>query len=154
VSDSPKAEPCKPVEPTVKKSWRPGSNIQAWLQGRSTPTTTKFEIPNPEPIKTDVAGKPIPIKTDVVAKPIEKSDVVLTDEARKMQKLEEYLAAQNKIAERQLAERADRQGFSTSRPSISFGPGPEPKKPDPAPLAIPGAGKDDRAVILPPMPKD
>ena len=50
VWDPAKTETSKPVQASVKKSWRPGSNIQAWL-GRSTPSAPKTDA-----VKTEIVN--------------------------------------------------------------------------------------------------
>lgn len=71
------------------------------------------------------------------------------DDGKKAKKTEDYLTAQNKVAEKQLAgkiEKITKSPFSTAMLA------PDAKKPEPSPLAIPNpAGpKEEKPLVLPP----
>jgi hypothetical protein len=129
-----KQEFCQPAEPVAKKRWYPGANLQAWLQSRSIPSMPKTEIAKTEAPKTDAKA----------------------DEAKKLQKAQDFLAQQNKVADKQLTEKVEKMygaPFSTARMPAPNAPQPEMKKPDSSPLAIANTTlKDDKPPI--PAPKD
>ena len=133
VCDPKNPESCKQPEATEKKAWRPGANLQAWLQGKSTPA------PKLESVKADDTKRPVKVET------------VKTEEIKNLQKADEHLTLQNKIAEKQLTEKIEKMygaPFSTAR-----GPNTpnEIKKPEASPLAIPSESvAKEKSVVLPP----
>ncbi|MBI2807192.1 MAG: HEAT repeat domain-containing protein [Planctomycetes bacterium] len=113
-------DPVKPAEPQTKKPWRLGSNLQAWLRGRGES-------------KPD-AAKPGPVKS----------------EGTKKLATEEYLAQQNKVAEKQLTqkiEKISRAPFSTAMVAQ-----PNQKKPEPTPLAILAPAPSPEKPLVDPKP--
>lgn len=122
-----KKDECRPL-PAAKKGWRPGANIQAWLQGK--PKTEIVKAPKWEEPKAEV------VKKEEVKKP----------------KIETQLVDQSKVAEKQLQEKIDKiygAPFSTAK-----APQPDIKKPEPAPLAIPNTtAKNEKPLVMPPAPK-
>lgn len=143
--DPSKPESCKPAE-TVKKPWRPGANIQAWLQGKSKSEHSKVEATKVNTAKSD------PIKIGAA-----KSDSLKIDAVKPDTKVADHLAAQNKAAEKQLMANVEKIAgvpFSTAMMTpLPAPPQPDVKKPEASPLAIPR--KDDKPLVLPPpTPKD
>lgn len=121
--------PSTPSPIEARKPWRPGENIAAWWQSKSAKAEPKPVVP-PDPVV---------LKDD-------KSLPAAKDE--KIKKADDFLTQENKIAEKKLAEKAERVykgGFSTAMNPTP----PEMKKPEPTPLAMTGAAKSDKA---PPMP--
>ena len=126
--------PSNPAE-TAKKPWRPGANLQAWLQGKPAPS--------PDTAKADVA----------------KANAAKAETPKQLTMPEDTLALQNKAAQKELVQRVEKMSgapFSTAMmPSLPNAPQPD-KKLEASPLAIPNgfAGKDDKPFVLPPPPKE
>jgi hypothetical protein len=127
----PVADPVRPME--TKKSWRPGEKIASWWQSLSAKPEARPEVP-PEPVVIN----PQTAKTD-----------------DKVKQADDFLTQQNKVAEKKLQERAEKVykgGFSTAMNPTP----PELKKPEPAPLAIPGQAptpaKEEKVAALAPLP--
>jgi hypothetical protein len=147
VCDSGITESTRRIEIPAKKTWHPGANIQNWAQGRSTPSAPKMEI----------TQAPIVYKDRTESQKFED---------RRLEKVETHLAQQNRIAEKQLAERVEKsyQPFSTAKApgtNMSLPEAPKPsgqpfstarpseiKKPTPSPLAM----VDEKPGVLPPAP--
>jgi HEAT repeats len=136
-------ESTRPVE-TVTKRWYPGANIQAWLQSRSTPKVQPAKI---EIVKVDDANK-LQIADDPSAQK-------KAEDAKKLKQAEDLLAQQNKVADKQLANRIEgitKAPYSTAMGSV---PPPEYKKPEPTPLAIANPTDPEKQIVLPPTtPKE
>jgi hypothetical protein len=159
--DPNKQELCQPAEPVAKKRWYPGANLQAWLQNRSAPSMPKTEIVKTEAPKTEApkteAPKTEAPKTDVPKTEAAKTEAAKADEAKKLQKAQDFLALQNKVADKQLTDKIEKMygtPFSTARMPVPNAPQPEMKKPDPSPLAIAKpTSTDTKPPIQAPAPK-
>ncbi len=124
---SPVADSAKPTEP--KKAWRPGDKIASWWQSKSAKPEAKVEVP-PEP---------------VVNQPMKMDD--------KVKQADDFLAQQNKIAEKKLAEKAEKVYKGSFSTAMSPTP-PEMKKPEPTPLEMPGKApaKEEKVATVAPLP--
>ncbi len=130
-----------PSAPSVdaKTSWRPGEKIAAWWQGKPAKTDTKPGVP-PEPVVINSQ----PAKVDA-KNPANADD--------KVKKADDFLAQQNKLADKQLKEKVEtiyKGAFSTATNPANP---PDLKKPEPTPLAMPNATatKESKAAVVPPV---
>ncbi|MBI1831611.1 MAG: HEAT repeat domain-containing protein [Planctomycetes bacterium] len=132
----------QPTDPVAKKPWRPGANIQAWLS-RSTPKTVSA--------KSDAAALAAAKAEMARMESARNADAKKSEDPKKTLSSNDFLAEQNKIAQKQLVQRVEKlQGvpFSTAMmPTL-------PAAPQAMPLALPTrpTPKDDRPFVLPPPP--
>ena len=153
LGDPSKQDVSKSADPT-KKSWRPGDKLFGWLQGKPATDTTKKD-----PIKSDIA-RTDPAKPDAMKPLAIKSDATKPEDKTNVQKAEDLLAQQNKLAEKKLQDNVQKIYGAPFSTAMGMTPTPasqstDKKNTDSSPLAIPSAAspaKDDKLAVLPPPP--